>query len=146
MIVFGNCSVFIDSMSVVVKPDVADKQVVEDNSKSDEYSGTQPRDIDAKPSSNIQESNNTTTHKPAEPELPRVFFGSVILDADRIGREAGKVAEEVLQHLGTLPGAKVTVSLEIHAQVPDGVSEELQRVIAENCEVLKFKAHGFDKN
>jgi hypothetical protein len=57
-----------------------------------------------------------------------------------------KVAEEVLQHLTTLPGAKMSVTVEIEAEAPDGVSEEVQRVITENCQTLRFKSHGFEKS
>lgn len=148
LITSGGGSVVIDSMSVVVKPDVAQKQADEDKAKAGEPGGVQPDTGAAEPGAGtgVNEPNGPVTGEPAGSALPTGFFGSVNLDADRLGREAGKVAEEVLQHLGTLPGAKVTVSLEIHAEVPDGVSEDLQRVVTENCEVLKFKSHGFEKD
>ena len=40
------------------------------------------------------------------------------LDAARVGRDAGRIAEEVIAHLAGLVGAKVTVTLEIEAAVP----------------------------
>ena len=58
----------------------------------------------------------------------------------------GQVAEEILQHLTTLPGGKVKVTVEIEAEVPDGVSEDVQRVISENCQALRFKWHGFEES
>ena len=50
------------------------------------------------------------------------------------GCDVGKIAEEMLQHLTTLPGATVNVTVEIDAEAPDGVSEEVQRVVTENCQ------------
>jgi hypothetical protein len=81
---------------------------------------------------------------PALPR-PRRFHGSVELDPDRVGRDAGKIAEEVIQHLSTLPGANVRVVLEIEADVEDGVPESTQRTVSENCKTLKFRSHGFEK-
>jgi hypothetical protein len=37
------------------------------------------------------------------------------------------------------------VTVEIEAEAPGGVSEQVQRVVAENCRTLKFKSHGFEK-
>ena len=75
---------------------------------------------------------------------PKLFVGSVRLGGDRIGRDAGKIAEEVLQHLSTLPGAKVKVSLEVQVEVPDGVGEDVVRTVTENCNTLKFTSAGFE--
>jgi hypothetical protein len=75
----------------------------------------------------------------------RRFHGSVALDAARTGRDAGRIAEEVIQHLTTLRGAKVTVTLEVQAEVPDGVPDATVRTVSENCRTLKFKDHGFEE-
>ena len=81
----------------------------------------------------------------AEPRPPRRFFGTVRLDPDRAGRDMGTVAEEVLQHLTTLPGAEVEVSVEISAKVPAGVGRSVRRIVEENCRTLRFRAHGFEE-
>ena len=67
------------------------------------------------------------------------------LDPQRIGRDAGRVAEEVIQHLSTLPGAKAEVSLEIRIKVPDGVRDDVVRTVTENCNTLKFTSFGFER-
>jgi hypothetical protein len=46
------------------------------------------------------------------------------LDATRVGRDAGHIADEVISHLTALVGSEVKISLEIEAQVPNGVSRE----------------------
>lgn len=83
-------------------------------------------------------------HPPVQ-KRPTVFAGSVKLDGSRIGRDAGKVAEEVLQHLSTLPGADVEVTLEIHIRVPGGVGDDVVRTVSENARTLKFTRAGFER-
>jgi hypothetical protein len=74
----------------------------------------------------------------------RRFHGSVRLDPARIGRDAGRITEEVVQHLSTLLGAEVQVTLEVRIEVPDGVPESTVRVVNENCRTLRFESHGFE--
>jgi hypothetical protein len=78
------------------------------------------------------------------PAQPRRFHGTVALDSTRIGRDAGRVAEEVVAHLAGLVGAKVTVTLEIQAEVPSGAPEHVVRTVTENSRTLKFTSHGFE--
>ncbi len=77
--------------------------------------------------------------------LPRRFHGSVLLDPTRAGRDASKVAEEVVAHLVGLSGADVRVTLEIEATVPEGVPEKIVRTVTENSRTLKFASHGFER-
>lgn len=60
------------------------------------------------------------------------------LDAGRLGRDAGRITEEVLSHLAGLPGANANITLEIQVEIPDGVPENVVRTVMENCRTLKF--------
>jgi len=61
----------------------------------------------------------------------RRYFGTVSLDPTRVGRDAGRIAEEVIAHLVGQVGAEVTVKLEIAADLPSGASDQVKyRVIA----------------
>jgi hypothetical protein len=86
------------------------------------------------------------TEAPARPAVtrPRRFHGSVKLDSTRAGRDAGRVAEEVIAHLAGLPGAQVSVTLEIEAHLPNGVPDHIIRTVTENSQTLKFSSHGFE--
>ena len=42
-------------------------------------------------------------------------------------------------------GAKVKVTLEIEAEIPDGVSDQVVRIVTENSQTLKFTSHGFEE-
>src|SRR5690606_8858034 len=76
---------------------------------------------------------------------PRRFHGTVQLDPTRVGRDAGRIAEEVISHLAGLVGAKVTVTLDIEAEVPGGVPANVVRIVTENSRTLKFESLGFEE-
>jgi predicted AAA+ superfamily ATPase len=80
-----------------------------------------------------------------KPQLPRRFHGSVRLDATRVGRDASRIAEEVITHLSGLIGAQVTVTLDIEATVSDGVPDSVVRIVTENGRALKFESQGFEE-
>ena len=52
----------------------------------------------------------------------------------------------MISHLTGLVGAKVTVTLEIDAQMPDGAPEHVVRTVTENGRTLKFASQGFEKD
>jgi len=76
---------------------------------------------------------------------PKRFFGVVTADPLRLGRDAGLVAQEVVGHLQALPGAKVTIQIEISAEIPGGVPENVERTVSENARTLKFEQQGFER-
>jgi len=76
----------------------------------------------------------------------RRFHGSVTIDPLRLGRDASQIAEEVVQHFTRVPGARVEITLEIQADLPDGAPEKLIRDVSENCRTLRFSNHGFEES
>lgn len=72
------------------------------------------------------------------------FHGSVSLDPTRVGRDASRIADEVLSHLAGIVGAEVKVTLEIEARIRDGVSDDVIRIVTQNCRDLKFESQGFE--
>ena len=76
---------------------------------------------------------------------PRRFHGNVKLDPMRAGRDAGRIADEIIAHLTGIVGAEVTVTLEINAEIPDGATEQIVRTITENARTLKFTNQGFEE-
>ena len=62
-----------------------------------------------------------------------------------MGRDAGRIAEGVIAHLAGLPGAQVTVTMEIEAEIPGGASDQVVRTVTENARTLKFKQFGFEE-
>jgi hypothetical protein len=93
----------------------------------------------------FQERLPTDRPPPPKPRKVTLFVGSVKLDDARVGRDAGRVADEVLSHLTTLKGAKAKVTLEIEVEVPDGIGDDVVRVVTENATTLKFESASFEK-
>ena len=76
---------------------------------------------------------------------PRRFHGTVTLDSARVGRDASKIADELITHLVGLLGASVRVTLEIEADIPNGTPDNVVRTVTENSRVLKFTQAGFEE-
>ena len=81
---------------------------------------------------------------PPPPRLLKRFHGAVTLDAGRVGLDASQIANEVIAHLEGLVGAKLNVTLEIEAELPDGFPDHVVRTVNENSSTLKFTVHGFE--
>ena len=135
-------AIYVDVASVLVKPVVARAQIEAERPEP----GAPGPEPGAGPGARPTPGGPTPDEQPPTPRLPRRFYGGVEIDPDRAGRDMGQVAEEVLQHLTTLPGGKVKVTVEIEAEVPEGVADDVQRVINENCQTLRFKSYGFEES
>jgi hypothetical protein len=79
------------------------------------------------------------------PAQPRRFHGSVTLDPARVGRDASRIADEVIAHMAGLIGASVQVTLEIAVTIPDGAPVHVVRTVTENSRTLKFDQAGFEQ-
>jgi hypothetical protein len=138
--------VIVDDRSVLVKPEAAAAQIASD-AQAKPPTPTSPSDP-SKP-----DAGGGTPAKPLPPggKLPPAqrklgrFHGSVEVDPLRLGRDAGRIAEEIVQHLTGLVGATVGITIEIHAELPDGAGDKLVRDVTENCRTLKFKDYGFEE-
>jgi predicted AAA+ superfamily ATPase len=82
---------------------------------------------------------------PRQSARPKRFHGTVNLDPARVGRDAGRIADEVISHLAGLVGSSVKVTLEIEAKVEAGTPENVVRTVTENSRTLKFATHGFEE-
>lgn len=66
------------------------------------------------------------------------------LDPQRVGRDAGRIADEVLTHLVGLVGANVRVTLEIEVDIPGGAPDNVVRIVTENGRTLSFHDSAFE--
>ncbi len=73
------------------------------------------------------------------------FFMSADLDTTRINRDVQKYVEEIIQHLTSVSGVKVKVSLEVEAKTEEGFTQQAVRTVSENCRTLKVRDSGFDE-
>ena len=63
-----------------------------------------------------------------------------------MGRDAGRIADEVISHLSGLVGAKVTVTLEVNAHLQEDAPDNVVRTVLENSRTLKFSNQGFEQD
>ena len=79
-----------------------------------------------------------------EPGRLRRFYGVVTVDPERLGRDASRIAAEVVAHLTGLVDAETEVTIEVRAKSEDGFPDEVVRIVTENAAALRFQQHGFE--
>ena len=136
-----------DSPSLLVKPGVARRQL--DAEQPEPVPGGAGPDVPGTGGAGTAPGGGSgpgeTPPAPPMPAQPVRFHGTVAFDSTRVGRDAGRIADEVISHLSGLVGAKVTVTLEIEAEVPSGAPDHVVRTVTENSRTLKFTNQGFEK-
>jgi predicted AAA+ superfamily ATPase len=132
---------------LLVKPEAAQKQMEAEKAPADtDFPTPAEGHEDGSPPDIPKIPEDGTAPKPETiPEKPKRFYGTAILDTERVGRDAGRIAEEVIAHLSGLVGSKVAVTLEISAEIPAGVPDPVVRIVTENSRTLKFSSQGFEK-
>ncbi|MCG3202826.1 MAG: hypothetical protein NFCOHLIN_02712 [Gammaproteobacteria bacterium] len=138
-----------DSAGVLVRPDVARQQMDTEApaatgstaSGTETGTGTGALGADGVPAGAAVVAGADVTAKAA----PRRFYGTVQLDPARVGRDASRIADEVIAHLAGQVGAEITVTLEVEAKLPGGASDQIVRTVTENSRTLKFTSQGFEK-
>lgn len=135
-----------NASSMLVKPDVAAAQIEADRQLTGEPTSKTTSETTGGGDGELfgGDANGGGAATPTVPTLRR--HGSAKLDPLRMGRDASQIAEEILQHLTTIPGSKVEVSVEIRAELPEGASEKLVRDVTENCRTLKFDTYEFEES
>ncbi len=128
------------SPGLAVKPDVAAKQMdAERAAQQPPVPGDGTKTTPTQPGET----------QPDEPQpgaaKPKRFHGTAVLDTTRVGRDASRIADEVIAHLAGLVGANVTVTIEIEAVIPDGAPDNVVRTVTENSRTLKFTSQGFER-
>ena len=137
--------------SVVVKPEVAAAQIEKDSAPpttattgggdGGTVTGTGPTGTGGETGKGAGDGEK----QPKTPVLRR-FHGSAKIDATRLSRDVDLIASSVVQHLAGLLDAKVTITVEIDAEIPSGAPDSVVRTVTENCRTLKFESSGFEES
>jgi hypothetical protein len=136
-----------ESAGLLVKPEVARRQLDAEARPSAPPGGSTTC---AGPEASGPSGADTTGTTAMPPKgsvtpRPRRFHGTVRLDPARVGRDASRIADEVIAHLAGQVGAEVTVTLEIDANLHEGASEQMVRTVTENSRTLRFTSQGFER-
>lgn len=133
-----------DDTGLLVRPEIASQQIDEETAPPstvdvDNGNATPPGPDGLTPRPTAPPSG------PAQPSKPKRYHGTVVLDSARVGRDAGRIADEVVTHLVGLVGSSVRVTLEIEAEIPGGTPDNVVRTVTENSRTLKFASNsGFE--
>ena len=137
-----------DSAGLLVKPDIARTQMDAETRTTTSESG-RSGETGAGEGAGVSDTSHSGdgigTSDPTPAPRARRFHGTVQLDPTRVGRDASRIAEEVIAHLSGLMGVTVTVTLEVDAEIPEGAPENVVRTVTENSRTLKFTSQGFEK-
>jgi hypothetical protein len=135
---------FDGATGLLVKSDVAVKQIEAEKVAASPGAGAGSTPAAATSPADSKEHSGSPAAAAAR--KPRRFHGTVSLDPARVGRDAGKIAEEVISHLVGLVGSSVKVTLEIDAEIPAGAPDNVVRTVTENGRTLKFSTQGFESD
>ena len=149
-------AVQMNANSVVVKPDIAAAQIEMESAPpvaatsggASAGAATGTSTTGAQPTGTDEETGKdtgTAVDKPKAPLLRR-FHGSAKIDSTRLSRDVDQIASAVVQHLSGLLDAKVTITVEIEAEIPSGAPDNVVRTVTENCRTLKFESSGFEES
>jgi len=130
------CIAIMDSNSLLVKPGVAAAQVAEEQRAEP---GTGKRTAEG---AGAGGGGHEPVAAPVATALRR-FHGSVALDPVRANKDIADIVDNVVQHL--VGQGEVRLRLEIEANMPEGVPNNVVRTVNENAKVLKFDSFGFEE-
>jgi hypothetical protein len=146
----AGATIYINADAVLVTPAAAARQqeaeaakVREAESASDTVYATTLSSASA-PTLGVREPAAGAQPQAAPRRIIR-FFAATQLDPLRLSRDAGRISEEVVQHLLTLAGANVDITIEIQASALQGIPDNVVRTVSENCRTLKFRTHEFEE-
>jgi len=145
----------LNQSDLLVKPAVATKQIMEERQTVHPVPGgdhptvapTNPTDGKAGDAS-VDPQAGGTPGNGTQPTAPRNtrFFMSVKLDNTRVNKNVNDYLTEVIQHLMTVDGADVDLTLEVSVSAPKGIPSSTVRTVSENCRTLKIQNFGFEDN
>ncbi|HEY1754439.1 MAG TPA: Swt1 family HEPN domain-containing protein [Bryobacteraceae bacterium] len=143
-------TVQLNANSVVVKPEVAAAQIEKDSAPptttaSDSGTSSSAGTGTAGAGGGTSKGAGDGGTQSKTPVLRR-FHGSAKIDATRLSRDVDLIASSVVQHLAGLLDAKVTITVEIEAEIPSGAPDNVVRTVTENCRTLKFDNQGFEES
>ena len=137
-----HAAVILDVASVVVRAEVAARQVQREQSATTDV---------ASPTSDPEPADGSVDRGRAAipggtpgPVPTKRFYGRVSLEPLRMLRDMGDIAATIVKELGRADPA-MTITVEIEATAVDGFSEDIRRTVDENARTLNFDAHEFEE-
>lgn len=150
LVVLKNITPSLSSQNLLVKLGVANQHLeaekpIKGVTPTTNSATTTPKDPAKKYSYNVDSNTEEIPIETKQKPVLKRFYGNIEIDPLRINRDASAIANEIIQHLTRLNGASVKITLEIEAEIPEGVPDDVVRTVTENCRTLKFKDQSFEQ-
>lgn len=133
----SNVMVVIDGDSLIIKPDAAESHRPKPTEPAEFAPVTTQADPLTTPPTTPGGQASSTSFGTSE-RTPTRFSGVVSISPDRPARDMHQIVEAIVEQLTTLPGNRVTLRLEIDAEVPGGLDRAKVRTLIENANTLGF--------
>ena len=134
-------TLYFDDNALIVKTEVAQAQI--EAERAAKQRETVPLFVDGG-SASISTAVETLDDTPQPPKPKTRYHGSVQVDPQRAMRDLSQIADEIILRLASLPGAHVTITVEIESLHSEGFDDATVRTISENSRTLNFKSHSFE--
>lgn len=79
------------------------------------------------------------------PKLQKRFYASLDMEPHGAKMRFGDVVDNIIQHLAERSDTRVIINIEIQAESANGFQEDIQRVLKENANTLKFRNAAFEE-
>jgi hypothetical protein len=82
---------------------------------------------------------------PQPPERrSRRFYAKVTLDSNRPTPQVSNIAQSILSELDRVRGTRMTLTLDVDAETPDGFPKDVESVVCDNAASLRITDFGFE--
>jgi hypothetical protein len=136
--------IMFDGASVLVKPDIAAKQIEAVTPETTTTAG----EGDTGTTTTGSTPGGTTTVQPggetSKETKQKKFYGTVELPPAGAGLKFSEIMQEVVQHFSKDPQNKVKIKVDIEAESPEGFDEATVRTARENANTLNFDQANFE--
>jgi hypothetical protein len=148
----GKCaSLILDSALLLIDPAAA-ASYAEAQRAADEAARSTPVDLTTSDTSDklqrAEDSGKSQTYPTSDAAAPqpvkKQFYASIELDAIQAKKQFADLVDEVVLQFTSQPGVRVKIAIEIQAESGIGFDAGIQRVVKENCNVLRFKTAEFE--
>ena len=136
-----HAAVVLDASSVIVKAEVAARQVEREQPTTPKVHST--TNEPGPGGGTIDPGRAKIASSTPTPVTKQRFYGRVSLDPLRMLRDLGDIAETIVKELARAD-ASMTITVEIEATADGGFAEGIRRTVDENATTLHFEVHEFD--
>lgn len=144
---FGNTNIQLDDTLLLIEPAIAQAYEVANapllTTRAGEGSApalsSSTTVSPSRPGSKSKPPPLTAGAAPVGEPKARTFIGTADVKAESAKMRVRDIADEIIAVLASDPQAKVTVTIEITAEFPNGVSDQIKRAVSENAQQLGFK-------